>query len=362
MAVYFIIYFLILISPQLVIRKRKGILQEDRQDRHTCFMMGLLILMFALRHQSMGADLGYGSSFGYLASFVRLSQYSWGEVIRLPSYLNYEKGYILFNKAISIISKDPQWLLVCCGLVSLIPIGIMIYRYSRDCRFSVIVFMGLPCFLIFFSGLRQGIAIGICCYAVCCLQERKKLKYAATMLLATLFHSSAIIFLVAYPLYYIRVKKSTRFFSILLLPVFFVFSRPLYAVFAKIFKAHVGFEETGAGTLFLIFCLVYCFCAVFVNEKDERSAGFLNLFYFACACQSVSGYNQLVVRVTYYFMIGLIIALPNIVTDMRDKNMRFLSSAGIQGAFIVYGLYAIYTSARPSWPMAYPYYFFWSEI
>jgi len=322
-------------------------------------MMGLLILMLALRHQSMGVDLGYGGSYGYLGSFLRLSKYSWIDVIELPSFLNYEKGYVLFNKAISIISDDPQWLLICCGFASLVPIGMLIYRYSKDCRFSIFVFTALPCFQIFYSGLRQGIAIGICCYAMCCLQEKKKWRYFLSVIVASLFHASAVIFLVAYPLFYLRVEKRTRYFSILLLPVVFLFRKPLFVVFSQIFKDHATITSTGAGTLFLFFSMVYCFCTVFVDETDEKSVGFLNLFYFACICQSFSDLHNLAMRVGYYFMIGLIVALPNIVSNLKDRNSYLISHVGLQSVFVAYGLYAIYTS---TWSCAYPYYFFWEAI
>lgn len=359
MLIYFIIYFLILVSPQFTIGKRTLELEKHQYDKHIFFMMGLLMLMLALRHQSMGVDLGYGGVYyGYLGSFSKISSYSWNEVIDLPSFLNYEKGYVLFNKAISVISKDPQWLLICCSLVSLAPICLLIYKYSVNCRFSIFVFMALPCFQVFYSALRQGIAIGICCYAMYCLQERKKWRFILSVIVASLFHASAIIFLVAYPLYYLRVEKKNRYYSILLLPVLFLFRKPLFVVFSRLFKDQATITSTGAGTLFLIFTIVYCFCTVFIDETDEKSAGFLNLFYFACVCQSFSGLYQLAIRIGYYFMIGLVVALPNIVSNIKNKRTKTISYIGIQSAFIVYGLYAIFNS---TWSCAYPYHFFWEN-
>lgn len=87
MLIYFIIYFLILVSPQFTIGKRTLELEKHQYDKHIFFMMGLLMLMLALRHQSMGVDLGYGGVYyGYLGSFSKISSYSWNEVIDLPSF------------------------------------------------------------------------------------------------------------------------------------------------------------------------------------------------------------------------------------------------------------------------------------
>ena len=92
-------------------------------------------------------------------------------------------------------------------------------------------------------------------------------------------------------------------------------------------------------------------------EKDETQNGVINLFYIACVCQAFGGVNQLAMRVGFYFMPYLAIALPNTVNLKKGNKREFQTNyIVILLAFVVYGLYAIRYS---TWEMAYPYYFFW---
>ena len=60
-------------------------------------------------------------------------------------------------------------------------------------------------------------------------------------------------------------------------------------------------------------------------------------------------------------MPAIAIALPNIITNMKNSNNYKLSKMCVILAFLVYGLYALYSSGS-GWAMTYPYHFFWSEI
>ena len=98
---------------------------------------------------------------------------------------------------------------------------------------------------------------------------------------------------------------------------------------------------------------------LFIDEEDKITNGFLNIFYLAIICMCFSGIYLTAMRVGYYFMVALVIALPNIISRMSDKNSNIISKLSIGTIFIVYGLYAIYTS---TWAMANPYLFFWQNV
>ena len=70
----------------------------------------LLFLLFAFRHQSMGIDLGYKKDIGYLASFDKISTFSWKQTWNVKVY-HYERGYIIFNKVVSAVWNNRQFFL-----------------------------------------------------------------------------------------------------------------------------------------------------------------------------------------------------------------------------------------------------------
>ena len=87
----------------------------------------------------------------------------------------------------------------------------------------------------------------------------------------------------------------------------------------------------------------------------------MNLFYVACVIQCFAGVYSLAMRVGFYFMPALVIALPNIIANMKRPENRKISRLCVMAAFVAYGLYALYTYGS-DWPMTYPYHFFWNKI
>ena len=354
MAIYLVIYSLIGALPLLFTKLFSE--KEKRNKWYAWIGFIFIFLVLALRHQSMGVDLGYDSNTGYLAAFDKIARFSWKEAFQVDVY-NYERGYILFNKLISSIWNNRQFFLAVCAFISIVPVAFVVYKKSKDSIFSYFIYLGLPSFLMAFSGLRQSIAMGICFLSFLFIEDKKWVKFIITVLVASLFHYSAIIFLIAYPLYHINIGFKGRIFSLILLPVIFVLRFPLFSVLSKIFKEDAVPDNNGALTLLLVFCLIYVFCFFFA-KKDKQINGLLNLFYIACCCQIFGNIYSTAMRVGYYFMPFAILLEPPIVNEMNDeKNVRAGVKIAILIAFIAFGLFSFYTS---SWAGTYPYYWFWS--
>jgi len=355
MQVYYYTYFIIYALDTLL-----GYVIEDEKKRKTffCTIAGaIFVFLLGLRHPSMGWDLGYYlKNTGYLFSFDYLNTCSLGEVLKMDEFLNYERGYIIFNKLVGMIYNDWQFLLFVCAVISLVPIFFYIKRRSTLPLLSVVIFIGLPVFFISYSGLRQAIAIALTVWSVKYIEEKRKLPFIVTILFASLFHKTSIVFLVAYPIYYIRMSDMWKLITVLSLPVVFVFRGPLFSVLSKILKDNAYADDNGAITLFLVFCAVYIYLILLNKKFDESQNGVVNLFYVACVCQAFGGIYQTAMRVGYYFMIYLIIALPNTITQNKNKQEYQTNYLLVLIAFLVFGLYSIRTS---TWAMAYPYYFFW---
>lgn len=353
MAVYFLIYTLIGVFPLLVNQLSS---QPEKKHKYYSIVCGILIiLLLAMRHQSMGVDLGYGMDVGYLSSFDKISKFTWKQAFTQEVF-HYERGYIIFNKFVSCIWNDKQFFLAVCALVSVAPVIYVIYQKSHNAIFSYYIYMGLPSFLMLFSGIRQSIAIGVCFLSFSFIEDKKLIKFILSVFIAYLFHFTSIICLLAYPLYHIKVNNLGRVFSLALLPIIYLFRYPLFSLLSPIFKDEVLPDDNGAITLLLIFVLIYVFCIIFAR-KEKQVNGLLNLFYLACVCQIFSGIYSTAMRVGYYFMIFAILLIPHIIEKLRENTkikviLTFVTSI----AFILFGLYLLYNS---TFAQAYPYVFFW---
>lgn len=356
MIIYYGIYGILIV---VMFMNELGKADAKTYQRNICIFAFLAItIMFALRHQSMGHDLRYLSSNGYLASFDYLSGLSWKQIFSLDQHLAYEKGFVIFNRVVGALSRDRQIFMVVCAVLSVAPIAWMIYKKSVSPAISFLVFMGLPSFLAIYSALRQVLAMGLCFLSLYFVQKKKPLVFAALVLLAWSFHSSAILFSIAYPVYYLKLKKTYRQMSVLLIPMVYVFRVPLFNILSKILKEDASTTDTGAFTLFAVFTLIYVFCIMYTDESDEQN-GLMNIFLLACCCQAFGGVYYTAMRVGYYFMLSLVLLLPLVLKNMKVKENKNIYTAIVVIVFAIYGLNSIKNS---TWAMAYPYYFFWEVV
>lgn len=305
-----------------------------------CTVMFLAIFFtFALRHQCMGIDLHYQNpKTGYLHSFDELTGMPWSKVIRLEKYQNYERGYIIFNKFIGMINPSRQFFMACCAFCSIAPVAWTIYKRSESPALSFVIYMGIPYFLLIFSGLRQAIAVGLCFWAFSFVQSRKPIPFVLLVLLANAFHSTAILFLVIYPAYYFRPSIKMRWASLFILSLVYIHADFLFDLLAKYMDSTAISDNTGAINLFLVFCLIYTFCItimknggvqkrgyrnMLLNKDDEigKQQGYLNVFWFACAMQAFGGVYSLALRLAYYYIIILVLLLPSAILHMSRGKL-----------------------------------------
>lgn len=354
------VYFVFCLLSFLVYAVANRItLDKGKRDRFFCifFFVGIFLLL-ALRHPSMGIDLGHDRYYGYLASFDKLSAMSWQEIFALDEWLNYERGYVIFNKLIGSISQNRQFFLGVVSFISLLPVFFMIYRESKDRVLSCFIYLGLPVFCLLYSGLRQDIAIALVLLSFYCILKKKPIPFLLLVLLASTFHESALLCLVAYPLYYLRVNRAVRTATFALLPLVYLLRIPIMRLVFLVLGIQTTIVDTGALVLFLFFAALYLLLFLLSDDCEEHN-GLLNLFFVACLIQALSGVYNTATRLGYYFTFALLFLLPSIFAKEKSENTRRILRVGGILAFCLIGLSFIATT---DWAMANPYYFFWQTL
>lgn len=350
---YIVLYSMIVLLPALRIFFKN---KQNYKNVYTAVIFMTLLFILGLRHPTMGNDLP-----GYLESYRDLYTYSWDKIFSLESYLNYEKGYIIFNKLIAQLTGcDEQLFLFICAALSLVCVWVAIFKRSEDITLSTVIYLGLPIFLLLFSGIRQSIAIGICCLSLGCVERKKFLPFILMVLLACCFHYTAIIFVLAFLLYHLKISEKLRWILLVLFPVVFLLRGRIFLVLALIFKDTAQLQQTSAITMMLVFAMIYIFCMVLCHEKyDQRTNGYMNIFFFAALCLIFSGVHTIAIRMGYYFMPGLMFALPLALQKVKDWRWRVLIKIGVAVCFIWFGIDCLVDTY---WAKAYPYFAFWQEV
>lgn len=358
MTIYYVLYLSLTIGAAI----RRPYIKTNRSNKLFCIYAFVLIAsVLALRHPSMGIDLAYGTAYGYLGTFNSIGNSSWQFIFK-HSFLNYEKGYVIFCKLLSYVSSDPQILLIACAIASIAAFSWLICKYSDNCLISFVVLMGLPVFLTNFSAMRQVLAIAITVISYKYICENKPISFILGILLAATFHRSAFFFLIAYPVYHLRLNKGVRMLLAGVLPIIFFLRYPLFSVMSKLLKNDAVPDRNNALTLFVVFSALYIFSVLYSDNRENN--GLCNLFWLACICQAFGGVYSTAMRMGYYFMVYLILLLPKNLSYMKknlhDSNCTYLIfSIVIYNAFFAFGLYSLYSTY---WSMSYPYHFFWQSI
>ena len=160
----------------------------------------------------------------------------------------------------------------------------------------VVLFLNIAPFVMYFSGLRQAMAMAfvVPCYAYC--REKKPLRFACMVLCAFLFHKSALILLLMYPVYHVRLKQKAHLLYLLLIEaVVYVYSVPIFTLlmwfvgsYAEDYASGIGATGAYAVTLLLTVLLVYAFIIPDQQKLDADTIGLRNLLVFSVMLQSFS--------------------------------------------------------------------------
>lgn len=341
--------------------------RRNSEKRQIAFFLvvasSLLIMILGFRSEYNGRDLHNSLGTGYFYFYDIINEDSFLEILQnfgKKKYANFEIGFVLFCKFIGTLCSNHQIMLFASALVSVVPVGYYIYKNSKNPWLSMMVYTVLPFFgPAYFSAIRQGIAIGFVVFSYELTKRKKLISFILIILLASTFHSSVIVVLVAYPLYHFRMdRKSLMIGGLVILGCVFLLRIPLFILLARIVDEDAQMTVSSAVNLFLLLTLLYVVCVAFKKRQDDNMRGSLNLFWLACAAQSFSGISNMAGRVAWYFMPVLVILIPNLIEDMQiqEKVLR-KPVAWLIGIFAaMLGLYILRTDTIAQ---AYPYVPFW---
>lgn len=175
----------------------------------------MIFLLMALRGPSVGADTA-----NYMRYFIEVANLEWRGMFDGSwnnAYYSTEIGYMIFEKLISLFSRNTQVILVCSAALYLTCIYYFVNKFCYNHILAISVFLGIGSFLLAMNVMRQGIAVGIVCLSWCKLLEKKYKWSIFLFLLATSFHVSAIIFLCFFVIHFIPANVKNFFICTLLL-------------------------------------------------------------------------------------------------------------------------------------------------
>lgn len=235
----------------------------------------------------------------------------------------YEFGYVILTGLVGGFTNNYNlYLLIICAIVFY---GI----YSRIFSVSKLKYTSILALFAFSFGYmfavpRQGIAISLIFYSIRYIEEKKKFKFLLMVFIATLFHSSALVFLPAYFIFYRKINFK-KFVFILVL--FVIFGSLIIEIFNYIiglgllpstiqYKLNmyltIDYVDAGSRSLYtdvLIKTITRGFVILLIGmillkhrKKDEFLNGYINLYFTSTFLYIVSFYgSQVFGRMAIYY-------------------------------------------------------------
>lgn len=319
-----------------------------------------LSLMVMLRDVNIGND-----TITYVSSYLRYTQ---GD-----TESRMEPGFLIMNKICKFCFESPYSIIVVTGGISMSLYYIFIRKYSNWTFFSVILFVFIGYFDSNMNLIRQSIAVGILCYSYRFLISKNLLGFITSVLIATSFHTTAIIFIFTWFVFRLKIsKKSLLIFAILTISIYLFFSIVLSSVLSIIGK-YEGYQESSYGeggklgsyfavSIYIVFFIIIYIIYRLVGKikfQQRRLDSLIMICLMGFGLQIISFNFNIISRIAMYFNIFQILLIPKVLMLLSHKN-RIIISTILFTALNLYFWTKI--TLRPEWNLVYPYKTFLTEI
>ena len=272
----------------------------------------LLIILLSLRGVSCGIDL-----LTYKIKFMQADSISFASLVTMV-----EPGFRLLMTFCKITTNNFQVFLFICAMLSLAPIAIVYLNNTKHSILSMALFVGIAPFSLFFSGLRQSIALGIgaICYYFC--EKKKLIPFLILVFVAFTFHESAVILLLMYPLMHLRITKKWIIPIAVVFVICFRFRSEIFGVILNINSRYDDLytvSETGSFTFLILLLLMTVYSFLMLKDSDVDFFGLRNFLVFTLLMQCFASVNTVAMRLNYYYLIFIPLLIPKVIDNSRIR-------------------------------------------
>lgn len=341
-----------------------------------------LFIIAAFRSPNIGND-----TLNYYRSYLIVSQ----EKFFSRTRSRFEPGYVFFMKIIDLLGFDYLGFQIITSAIIMFSVGRFISKYSNNIAFSFYIFVTTRMFFGTMNIVRQYLAIAILLFSVEYIKKRNFIKFSILVLIAYCFHSTAIVFLIMYPIANIKfdAKKTVVFLGIgMVSSIFFDFLVRKFVILMGKYEGYLygeyfNFEHNIAIYFHLLINCCFFLVAVIGKYWDANNSKNINqhenykiktsnnslikiipneqLWYTCCIFTllfSIIGLKSTIInRIELYFSVFFLAFIPSLTRSIKSKEIRAIVIGGIIiGLFISFIIVMIY---RPRWNIVFPYEWYW---
>ncbi|WP_186667716.1 EpsG family protein [Sporosarcina sp. BP05] len=283
------------------------------------------------------AGLRYGVGTDYHA-YEQWFSYYLSNSVRFDEYQDI--GFALMVVTLQLFTDNPQSLFLVSALITISLVIKFIKNNTDIYDLGFFLFITLYLYYSGFNIMRQWIAISIFLYSLKYAFDKKYYKYILFVLLASSFHTSALLML---PLYFIlnfKINKKNISILIIISSLLAFFFEELIVNLAKLLpflnlsKYTLYFDSiyatSGGGGWAYSVILIGTFILMYLNGSKYKSNikygnQHFSLMIFAAVFSLFAPYNMIFSRIQLFLMPIAIVCLPNLVKIQTPKQRVLMS-------------------------------------
>ena len=337
------------------IKYGKKLLLETRSASIDIFML-MFFFLLAFRGLQCGNDTRQ-----YFNLFNKYTEYSF---YQLFSNYNNEIGYKLLNKLIGATTNSYQLLLALTSFLCVYPVWWFYRRESTNHILTIVLFLSVFPYMMFFSGIRQAMAIALGVPAWYAAKSKKLFRFIFIVLFAMLFHTSAFMLAAIYPLYYAKITKKWLWFVVpCMVIVFFLRTIIFNFLITLLWQEYDHTSPTGAINILILLVLFGLYAYILPDEKslDQDTVAMRNILLLSIVIQIFAMLHPLSMRMNYYFLLFVPLLIPKIARHSK-KQFSQVSKLSVVVMTVYFAYYFVNTVITDNDPLnIFPYIPFWEN-
>lgn len=347
---YIILIVWMIVCYVLIIKNRRFNVEKGKKFFYIFFFVGCTIVM-ALRSESVGVDTQR-----YAQLFEMTKSVTINDMLQVSTY-NRRIGYMLLMKLSGSMNGSYYFFQMVVSIL----FNYCSYKFiSKNCEspfLAVSVFLGCGFYLSALNVARETLAVVIVLCAWNLLQEHKNIKALLLFIIAFSFHTTALVFLIAYLIYMIKDKQ----WVLRLLPIGVLaaainyktiidFAAVYFISYDNYYKNKKTVIEAGGVTLIWIIIIALSVYCVYNKKKFSNMDRIYGVFCMICIVTDIIGmYFNYFDRLGTYFILFECLMLESVANSIESLSTKKLFKGGVSLSFLAYFLLSALTSAQYSY-------------
>ncbi len=304
-------------------------LKLKRESRKKAYCISVFIAMTLIMGLRSRYTAGVDTDLVYLPAFNDICKHGFKWTI--DNHINKDVVFYVFTKIISLFTHNEQVYMMIISIIATGSFTLLVYRYSEKPIISFIVYMALGYYTMGFQMLRHIMAVSILLFSYPFLRDRRPIPFILVTLFAACFHSSALIFLIAYP--FATLKLGWKQWALLIATVLAVYLvkdsiSGLISKYLSDSERYGTYTESAVSLNLMGMLVLLCVFITSLAFADRETKALPEYHILSNMCVLSIAFMALVTvvgefhRVSMFFGMFNTLLLPLAFKNVREKRMR----------------------------------------